>query len=68
MSPHHYFAPGAIDAYRSPKVRNARHLARWLVRVIVWLFVLSFASGLVRGCIVASAKEHHERPRAKVVA
>jgi uncharacterized membrane protein len=52
MTKKHHFAPGAVTHY---KARNAKHLARWAVRVVVILLSLALLSGVLKGCIYAAS-------------
>lgn len=45
-----FLAPGTVERYIAPyKLRNAKYLARWMVRAIVVVCVIGFVSGFVRG-------------------
>jgi hypothetical protein len=48
LAAQHPFAPGELDGPHY-KQRNRKHLARWMVRAIVLVGVISFVSGFVRG-------------------
>ncbi len=51
-----YFAPNTVQRYKTPyKLRNAKHLARWMVHTIIIFLSLALLSGVVRGCISSSA-------------
>ena len=47
LDPQYPFSPGTIEGY---KKRNAGHLVKWVVRVVVFLLALAFFSGVARGC------------------